>query len=48
MVIIDLVKKYVKSPSDSNRDYISLVEAIATDGGILPPLCIINGAVVLF
>ena len=48
MVTMDLVKKCVESPSDSNRDHISLVEAIAANGGVLPPLCIIKGAVVLF
>ena len=48
MVIIDLVKKCVESPSDLNRDHISLVEAITADGGVLPPLCIIKGAIVLF
>lgn len=48
MVIMDLVKKCAESPFDSNQDYISLVETVVADGGVLPPLCIMKGAVVLF
>ena len=48
MVTIDLVKKYTESPFDLNQDHISLVETVAANGGVLPPLCIIKGAIVLF
>jgi len=48
VVIIDLAKKCVESPSDLNRDYISLIETIAANSGVLPPLYIIKGAVILF
>jgi hypothetical protein len=31
------------SPSDTNRDYITSVEAVSVDGEVLPPLLIIQG-----
>ena len=45
---MDLVKKYTESPSDSNWDHISLVETVAANSSVLPPLYIIKGAIVLF
>ena len=48
VVTMDLAKKCAESPSDSNRDHVSLVETVSADGSVLPPLCIMKGAVVLF
>jgi hypothetical protein len=48
VVTMDLAKKCAESPSDSNRDHVSLVETVSADGSVLPPLCIMKGVVVLF
>ena len=45
---MDLQKKSVKSPSDTNCNYILVIKTIIADKEVLLPICIIKGLIILF